>query len=141
MKCRGPETDAAEIGVADSSFQGCICVDPPLCVAGIGVRGTLEWGFQCSETHIGSVRVSSGRTLSLDGVCHFPKDVIAPFLSFCCGLGLLWRIVLFYCSLLAEGEAMCGTDPESALGLTVLMSVSAVKSNLSDLGMSSPNPF
>lgn len=90
MKCRRPETDAAEIGIVDSSLQrGATSVRGYL-----SVMETLVQGSQCSEAHNGDVRVSSGRPLSLDGVRRSPEGVMAPFLSFCSGLPVIWIVVL-----------------------------------------------
>ena len=60
----------------------------------LSVTETLVRGSQCSEAHNGDVRVSSGRPLSLDGVRRSPEGVMAPFLSFCSGLPVIWRVVL-----------------------------------------------
>lgn len=57
--------------------------------------------------------MSSGRTLSLDGVCHFPEDAIAPLLLFCS-----WCSTE-NCPLLFEGaaswlrEGLCGAQTQS----------------------------
>lgn len=147
MECGRPETDAAEIDFSAAliSAHGVLCGGSPA----VSVRGSLVWGFQCSETCNRRIRTSPGRNLSLDGVCHFPENGLAPFPSSCYGLGLVWRMFLFLFEG-AEGEVLCGPDPVRIGPCVGCVEVSSLTVSICseikphwrpDLGVSSPNRF
>lgn len=71
------------------------------------VQGTLAQGLQHSGHAVG---------VSENGVTHFPEDATAPCSSFCSGLCLAQRIVIFYPKGLLLGGGRDSVGPMGLMG-------------------------